>query len=116
MSYIMAYAAAVPTEKKAEYLKHCELAAVIFKSHGATRIIECWGDEVRGGEVTSFPMAVKAQEGETVVIGWQEWPDKATHDANIQDAMQDPRFQQMGELPFDGKRLMFAGFETLLDT
>ncbi|NNF72542.1 MAG: DUF1428 domain-containing protein [Rhodobacteraceae bacterium] len=115
MSYIMSYAAAVPTAKKAEYLRHCELAAEVFKSHGATRIVECWGDQVPPGEVTSFPLAVQAKDDETVVIGWQEWPDKATHDANIQAAMKDPRFHEMGEMPFDGKRMIFAGFETVLD-
>lgn len=115
MSYVMAYAAAVPTANKEAYLKHSELAAGVFKSHGATRIVECWGDSVPPGEVTSFPLAVKANADETVVMGWQEWPDKATHDANIQAAMQDERFREMGEMPFDGKRMIFAGFETLLD-
>ncbi|MEL6644721.1 MAG: DUF1428 family protein [Pseudomonadota bacterium] len=115
MSYIMSFVAAVPASKKAEYLRHCELAATVFKDHGATRIVECWGDQVPWGEVTSFPMAVKAEDGEVVVTGWQEWPDKATHDANIQNAMQDPRFQEMGEMPFDGKRMIFAGFETILE-
>ena len=115
MTYVMSYVAAVPAAKKAEYVQHCELAAAIFKDHGATRVEECWGDQVPPGEVTSFPLAVKAQKDEVVVTGWQEWPDKATHDAHIQDAMQDPRFQDMRDMPFDGKRLIFAGFETILD-
>ncbi len=115
MSYVMAYAAAVPTGKKAAYAEHSKFAAEIFKSHGATRVVECWGDMVPPGEVTSFPLAVKAGEDETVVMGWQEWPDKATHDANIQNAMGDARFKEMGPMPFDGKRMIFAGFETLLD-
>ena len=115
MSYVMSYIAAVPEARKAEYQRHCELAAAVFKDHGATRIVECWGDQVPPGEVTSFPMAVKAEEGEIVVTGWQEWPDKATHDANMEAAMKDPRFREMGEMPFDGKRMIFAGFQTILD-
>lgn len=115
MSYVMAYAAPVPTEKKEAYLAHARAAAEVFKEHGATRVVECWGDMVPPGQTTSFPLAVKAGDDETVVIGWQEWPDKATHEANIQNAMSDPRLQGMGEMPFDGKRMIFAGFETVLD-
>lgn len=115
MPYVMAFAAPVPNDKKEAYSTHSKLAGEIFRSHGATRIVECWGDSVPPGEVTSFPLAVKAGPDETVVFGWQEWPDKATHDANMQAAMSDPRFQEMGEMPFDGKRLIFAGFEVLHD-
>ncbi|MDH3666820.1 MAG: DUF1428 domain-containing protein [Paracoccaceae bacterium] len=115
MAYIMSYVAAVPTDKKDAYSKHAALAAQIFKDHGATRVVECWGDEVPPGEVTSFPRAVQARDDETVVMGWQEWPDKATHDAGMPQAMQDSRFQSVREVPFDGKRLIFAGFQKLLD-
>ena len=59
-------------------------------------------------------LASQPYEDETVVIGWQEWPDKATHEANIQAAMQDPRLTGM-DMPFDGKRMIFAGFEVMLD-
>ena len=115
MAYVMAYAAAVPNAKREEYQRHSAFAAAIFKEHGASRVVECWGDMVPPGETTSFPLAVQAKEDETVVMGWQEWPDKATHDAKMQNAMQDPRFREMGEMPFDGKRMIFAGFEVLLD-
>ena len=115
MAYVMSYVAAVPTGNKDAYAKHAAFAAQIFKDHGATRIVECWGDQVPPGEVTSFPRAVAAKDDETVVMGWQDWPDKATHDANMPKAMQDPRFQDMSGMPFDGKRMIFAGFETVLD-
>ncbi len=115
MSYVMAYAAAVPTARKTDYQRHSTLAAQVFKEHGATRVVECWGEMVPPGETTSFPLAVKAGEDETVVMGWQEWPDKAAHDAKIQGAMSDPRLREMGEMPFDGKRMIFAGFEVMLD-
>jgi uncharacterized protein YbaA (DUF1428 family) len=115
MGYVMAYAAAVPTVNKAAYEAHSRTAAAVFKDHGAMRVVECWGDMLPPGELTSFPLAVKAGADETVVIGWQEWPDKATHDANIENAMSDPRLRDMGDMPFDGKRLIFGGFETVLD-
>lgn len=116
MSYVMAYVAAVPTARKDDYAKHSALAAEVFKKHGATRVVECWGDMVPPGEVTSFPLAVKASDDETVVMGWQEWPDKATQEANFQNAMSDPMMQDMGAMPFDAKRLIFAGFDMILDT
>ena len=85
--YVMSFVAAVPTDKKDAYLAHCKMAAEIFKSHGATRVVELWGDMVPEGEITSFPMAVAAKDGETVVTGWQEWPDKTTCDASMEKAM-----------------------------
>ena len=115
MPYVMAYAAPVTTNNKDAYAAHSKSAAEVFRSHGATRIVECWGDMVPPGETTSFPLAVQAAADETVVMGWQEWPDKATHDANIQAAMSDPRLRDMGEMPFDGKRMIFAGFEVIHD-
>ena len=112
--YVMTFVAAVPTDKKEAYRAHSEIAAQVFKEFGATRIVECWGDFILPGEVTSYPMAVAAKEGETVVTGWQEWPDKETAHASMDKAMQDPRMADM-EMPFDGKRMIFGGFETLLD-
>lgn len=113
--YVMTFVAAVPTASKEAYLAHCAVAAEIFKSHGALRVVELWGAEVPTGDQTSFPMAVRAKEDETVVTGWQEWPDKATCDANIEKAMSDPRLAQMGALPFDGARMIYGGFDTLVD-
>lgn len=113
--YVMMFAAPVPTENKAAYVAHSREAAKIFKDYGATRVVECWGDTILPGEVTSFPLAVAAAEGETVVTGWQEWPDRETAHACMEKMESDPRFAALGEMPFDGKRLIFGGFETLLD-
>jgi len=113
--YIMSFVAAVPTDQKDAYLAHCKAAAEIFKSHGALRVVELWGDMIPPGDQTSYPRAVNAAEGETVVTGWQEWPDKATCDANMEKAMSDPRLSAMGAMPFDGARLIYGGFETLVD-
>jgi uncharacterized protein YbaA (DUF1428 family) len=115
MTYVMAYAGSVPNDRKDDYLHHSKTVAEVFKEYGATRVVECWGDAVPPGELTSFPLAVKAEEGETVVIGWQEWPDKATQEANMPKAMSDPRLGGFTDIPIDGKRMIFAGFEVLLD-
>lgn len=113
--YVMSFVAAVPADQKEAYLEHCRMAADIFKSHGALRVVELWGDMVPEGEVTSYPMAVAAKEGEVVVTGWQEWPDKATCDASMEKAMSDPRLADMGAMPFDAARMIYGGFQTLVD-
>lgn len=115
MPYISSYAAAVPSNKKAEYSALAAQIAQVFKDHGALRVVECWGDEVPVGILTSFPKAVQAGDGETVVIGWQEWPDKATQMAGTETAMKDPRMAIMRDVPLNGKTMIFGNFETLVD-
>ena len=115
MTYVDGFVAAVPTANREIYRKHAETAAVVFKEHGALRVVECWGDDVPDGKVTDFKGAVKAQAGESVVFSWIVWPSKAVRDEGSRAAMQDPRLQGAG-MPFDGRRLIYGGFEVLLDT
>ncbi len=115
MAWIMAYAGAVPTTKKDEYHAHAARMAEIFRKYGATRVVETWGTAVPPGELTSFPLAVKAGPDETVVMGRQEWPDQATQEAKFEEAMQDPAMGNMGEVPINGRTMIFAGFEVLTD-
>lgn len=116
MSYTDGFVAAVPTANKQKYLAHARLSAVVFKDHGALKIMEAWGDNVPDGEITSFPMAVKCGTDETVVFSWVSWPSKEVRDAGWQAIMQDPRMQtDNNPMPFDGKRLIYGGFETILD-
>jgi uncharacterized protein YbaA (DUF1428 family) len=115
MSYVDGFVIAVPTSKKDEYLRHATVAADVFKSLGALEIVECWGDDVPEGKVTSFTMAVKRQEDETVVFSWITWPSKAVRDEGMKKFMDDPRIKNMGDMPFDGKRMIFGGFEVLLE-
>lgn len=110
MSYVECFVAAVPNENEESYKKHASNMGAVFKDYGATRVVDCWGMNVPGGEVTSFLLAVQAKEGETVCIGWVEWPSKAKRDEGMPKAMQDERMS-MQHMPFDGKRLIFAGFE-----
>ena len=83
-----------PTANREAYRKHAEEALAIFKEHGATRCVECWGDDVPDGKVTSFPMAVKRKDDETVVFSWVEWPSKEARDAGMKKVMEDPRMPQ----------------------
>jgi uncharacterized protein YbaA (DUF1428 family) len=78
--------------------------------------LEAWGDDVPDGKVTDYKMAVKAEEGEQVVFSWVEWPDKATRDAGWAKIMEDERMKPPADVPFDGKRMFWGGFEKILDT
>jgi uncharacterized protein YbaA (DUF1428 family) len=115
MSYVNAFVAAVPTANREKFKKHAEIAAGIFKESGALSVVECWGSDVPDGKVTSFPLAVKLKADETVVFGWLIWPDKATSDAAMEKMMADPRMQaDVNPMPFDGQRMIFGGFETIV--
>ena len=116
MSYIDGFVIPVPNGKKEAYRKLASEAAPIFMEYGATQVVECWGDDVPDGKVTDFKRAVQAQPGETVVFSWIVWPSKAARDEGNKKAMQDPRMQPGPEMPFDGKRMIYGGFEPLLDT
>jgi uncharacterized protein YbaA (DUF1428 family) len=87
----------------------------LMKEFGATRMIECWGDDVPKGNVTDFYASVKAEPGETIVFSWIEWPSKAVRDEGSKKMMSDPRMKDVGAMPFDGKRLIYGGFTPVLD-
>lgn len=115
MSYVDGFVAAVPTANKEKYLQHATEAAAIFKEYGALEVVECWGDDVPEGEVTSFTMAVKRQEDETTVFAWISWPSKAERDAAWARIMADPRMApDRAPMPFDGKRMIYGGFTQIL--
>ncbi len=86
----------------------------LFQEYGATAHVETWGVDVPDGHTTSFPMAVKLEEGEVVVFSWLTWPDKATADDAWRKMMEDPRMAEM-DMPFDGKRMMWGGFEPVFE-
>lgn len=116
MGYVDGFVCAVPTDKREEYKGHCEEAAHAFKKYGAERVVETWGDDVPDGEVTSFPMAVKCKENETVVFSWIMWPSKQVRDEGMAKFMKDPICDpNQNPMPFDGKRLIFGGFNVLVD-
>lgn len=115
MSYVDCFVVAVPTENKAQYIEHAKMASELFKQNGALELVENWGDDVPDGEVTSLPMAVKAKDDETVVFSWVVWPSKEERDSGWAALMDDPRMSpEINPMPFDGKRLIYGGFNTIL--
>jgi uncharacterized protein YbaA (DUF1428 family) len=115
MAYVEGFVAAVPAANKDVYRRHAVEAAKVFKELGATRIVECWGDDVPNGKLTDFRGAVKAKDDEVVVFSWVEYPSKEVRDEANRRMMSDDRMKGM-EMPFDGKRMIFGGFAPILDT
>ena len=116
MTYVDGFVAAVPSANREAYRKHAEDAAAVFKEHGALKLVECWGDDVPDGEVTSFPMAVKCKTDETVCFSWVLWPSREVRDEAMPKIMADPRLQpDANPMPFDGKRMIYGGFEMIVD-
>ena len=115
MAYVDGFVAAVTAANKEAYRNHAAEAARLFKEFGATRVVECWGDDVPGGKLTDFSRAVQAREDEIIVFAWIEYPSKAIRDAAHEKMMSDPRMQALGDMPFDGKRMIYGGFSPILD-
>jgi len=117
MAYIEGFVAAVPRGNKEAYRKHAAGAYSMFKEFGATRQLETWGDDVPDGKVTDFKGAVKASPDEVVVFSLLEYPDKATRDKANEKMMNDPKMKDMGaNMPFDGKRMIYGGFQPINDS
>jgi uncharacterized protein YbaA (DUF1428 family) len=117
MKYVDGYVVAVPTANKDEYLKMARTAAALFKENGALQVVETWGDDVPEGKLTSFTMAVQRKPEEAVVFSWVVWPSRAVRDEGMKKVMADPRMDMKGKpMPFDGQRMIFGGFEVLLES
>lgn len=116
MTYVDGYVIAVPTKNKELYKALAEKMASIFKEYGALKVVECWGDDVPEGKITSFPMAVKCEPDETVVFSWIIWPSREVSKQGMPKVMADPRCKpDPNAMLFDGKRMIYAGFEILVD-
>lgn len=120
MSYIDGFVFAVPTANREAFIRHATLADPVFVECGALRVVEGWGDNVPHGEHTDFCRTVEAQDDETVAFAWIEWPDKATRDAGLARTTElmgtDERVSmEHNPPPFDGKRMVFGGFGTIVD-
>jgi uncharacterized protein YbaA (DUF1428 family) len=116
MKYFQGFVIPVKTGNKPAFLDMAKKVTAVFADHGALRTVECWGDAVMDGKVTDFKKAVQAKDDETVVLSWVWWPDKATSDAAAGKIMADERMRPDGAMPFDGQRMIFAGFETTFDS
>jgi len=116
MAYIDGFVAAVPTANREAYREHAEVVAELFRASGALRVVECWGDAIPDGEVTSFPLAVQCKPDETVVFSWIEWPSKVVRDAGMEKVLADPKMSpEKCPMPFDGQRLIYGSFRVLVE-
>jgi len=119
MSYFDGFVIPVPAGDKDKFVHHAATIDPMFVEHGALRVVECWGADLKPGQTTDFQGAVGAVDEETVAFAWVEWPDKATRDAGMakfNDRMDsDPRMSpETNPIPFDGKRMIFGGFEPIV--
>jgi uncharacterized protein YbaA (DUF1428 family) len=115
-SYTDGFVVPVPEAKRDAYRQLASRMAKVFRQHGATRVIEAIADDVPHGQVTDFYRAVKAEDGETVVFSFIEWPDKATRDEAWQKIMNDETLKPEGDMPFSGQRMFWGGFDKIVDT
>jgi len=115
-TYTDGWVVPVPTAKRDAYRDLAARNAKYFREYGATRLVEAFGDDVQKGQVTDYYRAVQAEDGESVVFAFIEWPDKATRDQAWEKIMKDERMQPQGELPFNGKRMFWGGFDKIVDT
>lgn len=114
--YVDGFVAAVPTANREAFRKHAADAAVVFKEHGALSVVECWEDDVPDGKITSFPMAVQRKPDESIIFSWITWPSRKVRDEGMQKAMQDARISpERNPMPFDGARMIFGGFQVLVE-
>ena len=115
--YTDGFVLAVPQQNKDAYRAMAQKAAAVFREHGATRVVEAWGDDVQEGKLTDFYRSVQAQEDEKVVFSFIEWPTREVRDEAWQKVMADERMKpDHDNLPFDGKRMFWGGFRPVLDT
>jgi uncharacterized protein YbaA (DUF1428 family) len=116
--YIDGFVIPVPVTKQSDYHQVAEIAAPVFIDHGATGVVETWGEDLMKGEVTDYYKAVEATEDESIVFSWIAWPSKEARDSGNKSAMEDERFAAMGpdSMPFDGKRMIMGGFVPMVDT
>ena len=116
MAYVDGYVLAVKTARKDEYAALARQAGEVFREHGATSVIECWGDDVPEGERTSFPMAVAREPDETVVFSWIVWPSKEARDEGNRKVSQDARMQGPSDMTvMDPKRMIYGGFTPIVE-
>ena len=113
MAYVDGMVCAAPTANRERYREHAEGIASLFKEHGALEFVQCWGDDVPDGERTSFPLAVQCRADETVVFAWALWPSREARDEAMPKLVADDRMGPGDS--FDGKRMIFGGFEVIVN-
>lgn len=117
--YVNGFILAVPEGNKEAYREVAEKFWLIAKDYGAKSQVECWEVDVPDGKTTDFRRAVKCENGEKIVFSWVTWDDKEAADTSHDKMMADPRMAEFGkpdgsDMPFDGKRMIYGGFEPIV--
>ena len=118
MNYVDGFIVPVPKKNLPAYRRMAQKAGKIWMEHGALQYIECVGDDVPMGKLTSFPQSVKLKADETVIFSWIVYKSRTQRDRINKKVMADPRLADMMDpktLPFDGKRMIFGGFKILVE-
>jgi len=118
MPYVDGFVVPVPEQQLPAYKKMATRASKVWREHGALHYVECVADDVKPGKTTSFPQAVKLKPGEVVVFSWIVYKNRRDRDRINKLVMADPRLADMMDpktLPFDGKRMFWGGFKTLVE-
>jgi uncharacterized protein YbaA (DUF1428 family) len=117
MAYVDGIVTPVPKRKLAAYKKMAKSMAKVFMKYGALAVTECVADDVKPGKATSFPQAVKLKAGETVIFSWVVYKNKAARERCWKQVMKDPAMANWDpkKTPFDGKRMFWGGFKTLVE-
>jgi len=114
--YVDGFVLAVPKAKLDAYKAIAKTASEVWMDHGAKAYVECVGDDVPYGELTSFPRAVQATDDEVVIFSWVVYQSRKDRDEILARVMADPRLKgDMENMPFDGKRMIYGGFESFLN-
>jgi len=117
-TYVDGFIVPVPKRKLAAYRAMAKRGAKVWREHGALEYRECIAEDVKVGKRTSFPRSVKLKPGETVVFSWIVYKSRAQRDKIMAKVMKDPRLADMMDpkkVPFDGKRMIYGGFEMFVD-
>lgn len=112
--YVDGFVTPVPKQNKEKYLAHLKEAKELLKDCGLVRMVECWQDDIKAGNKTDFFKAVEAKEDEAVLFSWFEWKSKEDRDRGVKMMMEDERMEKM-QMPFDGSRMIFGGFNCIFD-
>ncbi len=118
MNYVDGFVVPVPTKNLAAYRRMSQRAGKIWMEYGALQYIECVGDDVPPGKLTSFPLGVKLKKDETVVFAWIVYKSRTQRDRINKKVMADPRLADMMDpkkMPFDAKRMIFGGFKVFVE-
>ena len=116
--YVDGFVVPVPEKNLQAYRRMAQKAGKVWREHGALEYVECVADDVKPGKTTSFPQSVKLKEGEVVVFSWIVYKSRKHRDSVNAKVMSDPRLKAMMDpktMPFDGKRMFFGGFKTLVE-